>query len=281
MKIYKVGGAVRDSLMGVKPSDTDWVVIGSSPEEMISAGYKPIGKDFPVFLHPKTNEEFALARTEKKTGTGYGGFTFYYGADVSLEEDLSRRDFTINAIAQDSDGNIIDPFNGQKDIENKLLYYKGLFSYKDNVKFVYNNYRDKYTSLVDEIEETTDKKNVNYRLAHFYNYNTTIIKSILWWLKVIYWIFYVIMFVLFILKRQFKDVKSWPFIIFAGLFPLLFEYGLSWKNPFKKEISKVPSIYEAIFDTFKHSKIDNIYFISFSLVVLTLLVFSFFSMLPY
>ena len=99
MKIYKVGGAVRDSLMAVKPSDTDWVVIGSSPEEMISKGYKPIGKDFPVFLHPKTNEAYALARTEKKTGTGYGGFTFYYGADVSLEEDLSRRDFTINAIA--------------------------------------------------------------------------------------------------------------------------------------------------------------------------------------
>ena len=168
-----------------------------------------------------------------------------------------------------------------KDIENKLLYYKGLFSYKDNVKFVYNNYRDKYTSLVDEIEDTTDKKNVNYRLAHFYNYNTTIIKSILWWLKVIYWIFYVIMVVLFILKRQFKNVKSWPFILFAGLFPLLFEYGLSWKNPFKKEISKVPSVYEVIFDTFKHNKIDNIYFISFSLVVLTLLVFSFFSMLPY
>ena len=89
------------------------------------------------------------------------------------------------------------------------------------------------------------------------------------------------MVVLFILKRQFKNVKSWPFILFAGLFPLLFEYGLSWKNPFKKEISKVPSVYEVIFDTFKHNKIDNIYFISFSLVVLTLLVFSFFSMLPY
>ena len=110
MKIYKVGGAVRDSLMSVECSDTDWVVVGSSPEEMISKGYRPIGKDFPVFLHPETNEEYALARTEKKTGTGYGGFTFYYGKDVTLEEDLSRRDFTINAIAQDVEDNIIDPF---------------------------------------------------------------------------------------------------------------------------------------------------------------------------
>ena len=136
MEIYKVGGAVRDSLMGVKPSDTDWVVIGSSPEEMISGGYKPIGKDFPVFLHPKTNEEFALARTEKKTGTGYGGFTFYYGADVSLEEDLSRRDFTINAIAQDNNGNIIDPFNGQKDIENKLFKHVSQAFYEDPLRAI-------------------------------------------------------------------------------------------------------------------------------------------------
>ena len=136
MEIYKVGGAVRDSLMGVKPSDTDWVVIGSSPEEMISGGYKPIGKDFPVFLHPKTNEEFALARTEKKTGTGYGGFTFYYGADVSLEEDLSRRDFTINAIAQDDNGNIIDPFNGQKDIENKLFKHVSQAFYEDPLRAI-------------------------------------------------------------------------------------------------------------------------------------------------
>ena len=106
MKIYKVGGAVRDSIMGVQSSDNDWVVVGSSPEEMISKGYKPIGKDFPVFLHPKTNEEYALARTEKKTGIGYGGFTFYYDTDVTIEDDLYRRDFTINAIAEDQDGNL-------------------------------------------------------------------------------------------------------------------------------------------------------------------------------
>ena len=121
MKIYKVGGAVRDSLLGVRSADNDWVVIGSSPEEMVADGFKPIGKDFPVFLHPDTSEEYALARTEKKSGTGYHGFIFYFGKDVTLEEDLSRRDFTINAIAEDEEGNIIDPFNGQHDIKNKLF----------------------------------------------------------------------------------------------------------------------------------------------------------------
>ena len=158
MKIYKVGGAVRDSLMAVKPSDTDWVVIGSSPEEMISKGYKPIGKDFPVFLHPKTNEEYALARTEKKTGTGYGGFTFYYGADVSLEEDLSRRDFTINAIAEDSDGNIIDPFNGQKDIENKLFKHVSKAFYEDPLRAVRLARFYSYKHLTEfNIDESTIK----------------------------------------------------------------------------------------------------------------------------
>jgi len=121
MKIYKVGGAIRDSLLGEKPKDSDWVVVGSSPEEMIDNGYRPIGKDFPVFLHPKTNEEYALARTEKKTGYGYKGFNFFFGKEVTLEEDLSRRDLTINAIAQDSQGNIIDPFNGRDDIDKKIF----------------------------------------------------------------------------------------------------------------------------------------------------------------
>ena len=90
MKVYKVGGAVRDKILGIKPIDNDWVVVGSSPEEMVSSGFKPIGKDFPVFLHPETNEEYALARTEKKDGYGYQGFNFYFGKDVSLEKDLSR-----------------------------------------------------------------------------------------------------------------------------------------------------------------------------------------------
>lgn len=121
MKIYKVGGAIRDSLLGKEPKDSDWVVVGSSPEEMIARGFKPIGKDFPVFLHPKTNEEYALARTEKKTGYGYKGFNFFFGKEVTLEQDLSRRDLTINAIAQDEHGNIIDPFNGRGDIAKKVL----------------------------------------------------------------------------------------------------------------------------------------------------------------
>ena len=112
MKIYEVGGAVRDALLETKAKDRDWVVVGSSPEEMIEKGFKPIGKDFPVFLHPSTKEEYALARTERKTGHGYHGFNFYYGKEVTLEEDLSRRDFTINAIAKDDSGRLIDPFNG-------------------------------------------------------------------------------------------------------------------------------------------------------------------------
>ena len=106
MKVFEVGGCVRDELMGVKPVDRDWVVVNSSPIEMEQSGFKPIGKDFPVFLHPKSNEEYALARTEKKTGHGYHGFNFYFGKEVTLEEDLSRRDLTINAIAKDEDGNL-------------------------------------------------------------------------------------------------------------------------------------------------------------------------------
>jgi tRNA nucleotidyltransferase/poly(A) polymerase len=121
MKIYEVGGAIRDSLLGKIPKDKDWVVVGSSPEEMVNNGFKPIGKDFPVFLHPKTNEEYALARTERKTGHGYHGFNFYFGKEVTLEEDLSRRDLTINAIAKDAKGDLIDPFNGQEDIKNKIF----------------------------------------------------------------------------------------------------------------------------------------------------------------
>ena len=121
MKIYLVGGAVRDRLMGIVSKDRDYLVVGSTPEEMVRLGYKPIGKDFPVFLHPISKEEYALARTEKKVGKGYHGFEFYTSADVSLEEDLSRRDITINAIAEDEEGNIYDPFNGVDDIKNKII----------------------------------------------------------------------------------------------------------------------------------------------------------------
>ena len=121
MKIYEVGGAVRDALLYEEAKDKDWVVVGSSPEEMAANGFRPIGKDFPVFLHPETNEEYALARTEKKSGQGYHGFNFYFGKEVTLEEDLSRRDLTINAMARDDDGKIIDPFGGRKDLENKIF----------------------------------------------------------------------------------------------------------------------------------------------------------------
>lgn len=121
MQIYKVGGAVRDRLLGQTVSDTDWVVVGASAEDMLEKGYRPVGADFPVFLHPKTGEEYALARTERKSGRGYGGFTFYASPDVSLEEDLVRRDLTINAMAEDDNGRLIDPYGGQRDLEARLL----------------------------------------------------------------------------------------------------------------------------------------------------------------
>jgi len=121
MEIYLVGGAVRDQLLNLEVKDRDWVVVGATPQEMLDAGYQQVGKDFPVFLHPDTHEEYALARTERKTAPGYSGFEMHASPDVTLEQDLLRRDLTINAIAQDSDGNIIDPFNGQEDLNNGLL----------------------------------------------------------------------------------------------------------------------------------------------------------------
>jgi len=121
MKIYLVGGAIRDKILGIPVNDKDYLVVGSTPDEMVKLGYKPIGKNFPVFIHPKTKEEYALARTERKIGKGYHGFKFYTSPDVTLEEDLKRRDITINAIAEDEDGNIYDPFNGKDDINNKII----------------------------------------------------------------------------------------------------------------------------------------------------------------
>ena len=121
MKIYLVGGAVRDELLGLPVKEKDWVVVGSTPEEMRKNKFKQVGKDFPVFIHPKTGEEYALARTERKSGHGYTGFEFDANPNVTLEEDLARRDLTINAIAQDEDGTLIDPYNGQGDIKNKKL----------------------------------------------------------------------------------------------------------------------------------------------------------------
>lgn len=121
MKIYRVGGAVRDRLLGRPTQDTDWVVVGATPEQMERLGYRPVGKDFPVFLHPDTGEEFALARTERKTGRGYKGFSIDASPEVTLEEDLRRRDLTINALAEDENGNIIDPFGGRADLDRRIL----------------------------------------------------------------------------------------------------------------------------------------------------------------
>ena len=121
MQIYKVGGAVRDRLLGRPISEIDWVVVGASAEQMLELGYRPVGADFPVFLHPKTGEEYALARTERKSGRGYGGFTFFASPDVTLEEDLIRRDLTVNAMAEDEHGILIDPYGGQRDLEARVL----------------------------------------------------------------------------------------------------------------------------------------------------------------
>ena len=121
MQVYLVGGAVRDALMGLSVKERDWVVVGSSPQAMLAQGYKQVGKDFPVFLHPKTKEEYALARTERKTGHGYDGFEVYASPHVTLKEDLLRRDLTINAIAQDQDGKIIDYFAGVQDLQKSAF----------------------------------------------------------------------------------------------------------------------------------------------------------------
>ena len=121
MKIYLVGGAVRDQLLNIPVKDRDYLVVGSTPQEMLDLGFKPIGKDFPVFLHPKTKNEYALARTEKKVGIGHKGFIFHASPDITIEEDLERRDITINAIAMDESNNYIDPYGGMKDLKYKVI----------------------------------------------------------------------------------------------------------------------------------------------------------------
>lgn len=121
MQIYEVGGAVRDTLLGLPVQDHDWVIVGATPEQLLARGFKPVGRDFPVFLHPQTREEYALARTERKVARGYAGFTFHADADVTLEQDLARRDLTINAIARDSEGRLIDPYHGENDLRQGIL----------------------------------------------------------------------------------------------------------------------------------------------------------------
>lgn len=135
MKIYLVGGAVRDELLGLPVKERDWVVVGAQPQELIDLGYRPVGKDFPVFLHPKTNEEYALARTERKTGPGYKGFDTRFSPDVTLEQDLERRDLTINAIAKDGDtGALIDPYGGARDLRDRKLRHVSKAFVEDPVR---------------------------------------------------------------------------------------------------------------------------------------------------
>ena len=142
MKAYLVGGAVRDRLLGRQahadqPADRDWVVVGSTPEAMVEAGYTPVGRDFPVFLHPQSQEEYALARTERKSGRGYQGFTVHAAPDVTLEQDLARRDLTINAIAEDpASGVLTDPFGGQQDLQQRLLRHVGPAFVEDPVRLL-------------------------------------------------------------------------------------------------------------------------------------------------
>lgn len=136
LEVYCVGGAVRDELLGLPVKDLDFVVVGSTTEAMLTLGFKPVGKDFPVFLHPKTHDEYALARTERKVGKGYKGFTVHADPDVTLEEDLCRRDFTMNAIAKASDGSLIDPHQGQADIEQKIIRHVGDAFVEDPVRIL-------------------------------------------------------------------------------------------------------------------------------------------------
>jgi tRNA nucleotidyltransferase (CCA-adding enzyme) len=136
MKTYLVGGAVRDALLGLPVKERDWVVVGATPDELLAQGYKPVGKDFPVFLHPETHEEYALARTERKTALGYHGFHVHASPEVSLAEDLARRDLTINAIAQDKKGHLIDPYNGLQDLETRSLRHVSSAFVEDPVRIL-------------------------------------------------------------------------------------------------------------------------------------------------
>lgn len=135
-RFYVVGGAVRDALLGLPASDRDWVVVGATPAELVAQGYRAVGKDFPVFIHPQTGEEVALARTERKTGPGYHGFAFHAAPDVTLEEDLARRDLTINAIAQAEDGSLVDPWGGQRDLQARVLRHVSEAFVEDPVRLL-------------------------------------------------------------------------------------------------------------------------------------------------
>jgi tRNA nucleotidyltransferase (CCA-adding enzyme) len=136
MEVYLVGGAVRDRLLGIEGADRDWVVVGATPAQMQARGFRPVGRDFPVFLHPETHEEYALARTERKSGPGYRGFVVHSSPEVTLEQDLARRDFTINAIAQADDGRLVDPFGGVSDLQQRVLRHVGDAFIEDPVRIL-------------------------------------------------------------------------------------------------------------------------------------------------
>ncbi len=136
MKIYRVGGSVRDELLGLPVKDRDWVVVGATPDELVARGFRPVGRDFPVFLHPQTNEEYALARTERKTAPGYRGFAVHAAPDVTLEDDLLRRDLTINAMAIAEDGTLVDPFDGLADLRARVLRHVGAAFAEDPVRIL-------------------------------------------------------------------------------------------------------------------------------------------------
>jgi tRNA nucleotidyltransferase (CCA-adding enzyme) len=156
MEVYLVGGAVRDELLGLPVKERDWCVVGATPDELKNLGYRPVGKDFPVFLHPDTAEEYALARTDRKTAAGYHGFTFYTAPDVTIEQDLGRRDLTVNAIARDSGYQLIDPFNGRQDLEKKLLRHVSDAFAEDPVRILRTaRFAARYHSLGFRVAEGT------------------------------------------------------------------------------------------------------------------------------
>ena len=158
MKIYLVGGAVRDEQLGLPINERDWCVVGAKPEDLLSKGYRRVGKDFPVFLHPKTGEEYALARTEKKVAPGYDGFTFKASPKVSINEDLKRRDLTINAMAKDNKNNLIDPFGGMIDLRNKILRHVSDAFKEDPVRILRTaKFAARFLSLKFEIDPSTIK----------------------------------------------------------------------------------------------------------------------------
>ncbi|WP_225786443.1 multifunctional CCA addition/repair protein [Pseudomonas sp. Marseille-P8916] len=156
MQIYKVGGAVRDRLLGRPVSDIDWLVVGATVEQMQAQGFRPVGADFPVFIHPRTGEEYALARTERKSGRGYGGFTFHASPEVTLEEDLIRRDLTINAMAEDEQGTLRDPYHGKEDLERRILRHVSPAFAEDPLRVLrVARFAARYASLGFRVAEET------------------------------------------------------------------------------------------------------------------------------